>query len=57
MLSLAKSPKNKSKAEKKVLMGEIRHPPETMSPNPQLEVALERWKRAAEGQGLFRSGQ
>jgi hypothetical protein len=52
-----KSPKYKSEAENKVIMGEIRRPPPPPSLNPQLEAALERWKRAAEGQGLFGSGQ
>jgi hypothetical protein len=52
------SPKSKgSEAEKKVIMGEIRRPPTPTNLNPQLETALERWKRAAEGRGLFGSGQ
>jgi hypothetical protein len=54
---LLKSPKSISVAEKKVIMGEIRRPPEPTSPNPKLEAALNRWRSAAEGQGLFRSGQ
>jgi hypothetical protein len=48
--SLAKSPKSKSEAEKKVLMGEIRSRlPEPPSLNPHLEAALDRWKKATEG--------
>src|SRR3954449_6027443 len=50
-----KSPKSISEAETKVLMGEIRRPPAPTSLNPHLEAALERWKKAAEGQGLIRS--
>jgi hypothetical protein len=52
-----KSPKSISEADTKVLMGELRRPPSPPSLNSQLEAALERWKRAAEGQGLFGSGQ
>jgi hypothetical protein len=52
-----KSPKSISEADKKVIMGEIRRPPPQTSFNPHLEAALDRWKRAAEGQGLFGSGQ
>jgi hypothetical protein len=52
-----KSPKSISEAEKKVLMGEIRSSPPPISLNPNLEAALDRWKKAAEGQGLLRSGQ
>src|SRR4051812_47528517 len=52
-----KSPKSISEAETKVLMGEIRSSPPPTSLNPKLEAALERWKKAAEGQGLPRSGQ
>src|SRR3954469_4303800 len=48
-----KSPKFKSEADRKVLMGEIRRPPTPPQPNPKLEAALERWRRAAEGQELF----
>jgi hypothetical protein len=51
------SPKFISEAEKKVIMGEIRRPPAPTSLNPKLEAALDGWKRAAEGQGLFGSGQ
>ena len=51
------SPKFISEAEKKVIMGEIRRPPSPPSLNLNLEAALDRWKRAAEGQGLFGSGQ
>ena len=51
-----KSPKLKSEAQRKVLMGEIRRSPEPPSLNPKLEAALERWRRAAEGQGLLGSG-
>jgi hypothetical protein len=43
-------------ARKKVIMGEIRRLPSTTCLNPHLEATLERWKRAAEGQGLLRSG-
>ena len=52
-----KSPKSISEAEKKVLMGEIKRPPPLTNLNPHLEAALERWKKAAEGQGLIRSDQ
>jgi hypothetical protein len=52
-----KSPKNKSEAKPQVLMGEIRRPPPPTSLNPNLEAALDRWKKAAEGQGLLRSDQ
>jgi hypothetical protein len=52
-----KSPKSISEAEKKVLMGEIRSSPPPISLNPNLEAALDRWKKAAEGQGLLRSDQ
>src|SRR5215207_2181325 len=46
------SPKNKSSEASKVIMGEIRHPPSPPCLSPSLEAALERWKKAAEGQGL-----
>ena len=46
-----KSPKYKSEEDTKVIMGELRRSPSPPSLNPQLEAALERWKRAAEGQG------
>ncbi len=52
---LLKSPKSIREAEKKVIMGEITHSPTPPCLNPQLEAALDRWKRAAEGQGLFGS--
>jgi hypothetical protein len=54
---LLKSPKYKSEAENKVIMGELKPslPPLTQ-PNTKLEAALDRWRRAAEGQGLFGSG-
>jgi hypothetical protein len=51
-----KSPKSISEARNKVIMGEIRRLPEPRSPNPQLEAALERWRRTAEEQGLLGSG-
>jgi hypothetical protein len=52
------SPKSKGSEAGKVIMGEIR--PSLLQPtstNPKLEAALERWRRAAEGQGLLRPGQ
>jgi hypothetical protein len=52
-----KSPKSKSEAIPQVIMGEIRASPPPTSLNPNLEAALERWKKAAEGQGLLRSDQ
>src|SRR3954463_10773951 len=53
-----KSPKFKSEADRKVFMGELTpKPPEATSLNSKLEAALEQWRRAAEGQGWFRSGQ
>jgi hypothetical protein len=55
--SALSSPKNKISGASKVLMGELK--PRLLEPtslNPKLEAALDRWKRAAEGQGLFRSG-
>ncbi len=56
--SAPKSPKNIISEAEKVLMGELKPKlPEPTSLNPHLEAALERWKRAAEGQGLFGSGQ
>jgi hypothetical protein len=51
-----KSPKSKSEAKPQVLMGEIKSSPPPISLNPNLEAALERWKKAAKGQGLIRSG-
>src|SRR4051794_7949631 len=49
-----RSPKIEASEAAKVLMGELRpRLPEPSSFNPKLEVALERWKKAAEGQGLF----
>jgi hypothetical protein len=52
------SPKNKDSEADKVLMGEIKPSlPLLTQPNAKLEAALERWKRAAEGQGLLWSGQ
>jgi hypothetical protein len=51
------SPKNKDSEASKVLMGEIRSSPPPISLNPKLEAALDRWKKAAEGQGLIRSDQ
>ena len=50
------SPKGKGSEAEKVIMGEIRASPPPISLNPNLEAALERWKRAAERQGLIRSG-
>src|SRR4051794_37273827 len=56
--SALSSPKSKSSEAAKVLMGELRPKlPEPSSFNPKLEAALEQWKKAAEGQGLLRSGQ
>jgi hypothetical protein len=47
---LTNSPKNKSEAEKTVLMGDLRKengiPPKASEPNPKLESALEMLKRA-----------
>ena len=51
------SPKNKDSEASRVIMGEIRPSPIPTNPNPNLEAALERWKKAAEGQGLLRSDQ
>jgi hypothetical protein len=52
------SPKDKGSEAAKVFMGELRPTlPKPPSLNPKLEAALERWKKAAEGQGLLRSGQ
>src|SRR3954469_7475079 len=51
------SPKNKSSEASRVIMGEIRPSPIPTNPNSNLEAALERWKKAAEGQGLLRSDQ
>jgi hypothetical protein len=53
-----KSPKSKSEANPCVLMGEIRSgiSPQASEPNPQLEAALERLKRAA-GIAGDRSGE
>jgi len=51
------SPKYKDSEAAKVIMGEIRASPPPISLNPNLEAALERWKKAAEGQGLLRSDQ
>ncbi len=53
-----RSPKTRISGASKVFMGELRpRPPEPTSLNPKLEAALDRWKKAAEGQGLLRSGQ
>jgi hypothetical protein len=53
-----KSPKNKGSEASKVLMGDLSPRfPALSEINPRLEAALERWKRAAEGQGLLRSDQ
>jgi hypothetical protein len=53
-----RSPKIEISEAAKVLMGELRSKvPEPTSLNPKLEAALERWKRAAEGQGLLGLGQ
>jgi hypothetical protein len=39
-------------------MGELKpKPPESTSLNPKLEAALERWRKAAEGQEWLRPGQ
>ncbi len=55
--SALSSPKNKISGASKVLMGELKpRLPEPTNLNPKLEAALDRWKRAAEGQGLIRSG-
>jgi hypothetical protein len=52
------SPKDKGSEAAKVFMGELRPTlPKPPSLNPKLEAALERWKKAADGQGLLRSGQ
>jgi hypothetical protein len=52
------SPKNKGSEAAKVFMGELKPTlPKPPSLNPKLEAALERWKKAAEGQGLLRSDQ
>jgi len=52
------SPKLKTSEAAKVLMGELTpKPPEATSLNSKLEAALEKWRRAAEGQGWLRSGQ
>ena len=49
-----KSPKSKGSEADKVIMGELRlRTPEPFEVNPALEAALERWKRAAEGQGVI----
>jgi len=46
------SPKSRVSEASKVFMGELRpRLPEPTSSNPKLEAALDRWKRAAEGQG------
>ncbi len=42
------SPKYKSSEAAKVYLGEKRKPPIPPEPNPGLEAALERWRRAAE---------
>src|SRR3954452_2123031 len=48
------SPKSKSREAEKVIMGELRlRAPEPFEVNPALEAALDRWRRAAEGQGRF----
>jgi hypothetical protein len=52
------SPKDKGSEAAKVFMGELRPTlPKPPSLNPKLEAALERWKKAADGQGLLRSDQ
>jgi hypothetical protein len=52
------SPKNKGSEAAKVFMGELRPTlPKPPSLNPKLEAALERWKKAADGQGLLQSDQ
>jgi hypothetical protein len=56
MPSALKSPKNKVSEASKVFVGELTpRLPEPTSLNLKLEAALDRWKRAAEGQGLFGS--
>src|SRR3954452_14046438 len=56
--SALRSPKSITSEVSKVLMGELKPKlPEPSSFNPKLEAALERWKKAAEGQGLIGSGQ
>ncbi len=53
-----RSPKTRVSEASRVLMGDLR--PRLPAPtqiNPKLEAALERWKRAAEGQGVLGSGQ
>jgi hypothetical protein len=56
----ANSPKNKSEADKTVLMGDLRKgigiPPKTFDPDPRLEEALERLKRAIGGAEVKREG-
>ncbi len=52
------SPKDRASEAAKVLMGELRpRLPEPTQVNLKLEAALEQWKKAAEGQSLFGSGQ
>jgi hypothetical protein len=55
--SALRSPKSKGSEASKVIMDELRRSPPPTSLNPQLKAALNRWKRVAEGQGLFGSGQ
>src|SRR4051794_39500885 len=48
------SPKYKASEAEKVHLGEKRsNIPKPSQPNPALEAALDRWKRAAEGQGVI----
>jgi hypothetical protein len=54
---LLNSPKYKESEAARVLMGEIRSAPPPISLNPNLEAALDRWKKAAERQGLIQSDQ
>jgi hypothetical protein len=51
-------PKDKGSEAAKVFMGELRPTlPKPPSLNPKLEATLERWKKAADGQGLLRLDQ
>jgi hypothetical protein len=50
MTAVVKSPKSKSEAEPLVLMGEITpRPPEPQRQNSALDAALDRWRKAFEG--------
>jgi hypothetical protein len=57
-LAVLSSPKLKTSEAARVLMGELTpKPPEAAGANLNLEAALEKWRRAAEGQGWLRLGQ